>query len=249
MNGRYRIPLGPDESPEQNPMVQKLLKMLDPGAAVVMIGGRDFVVIEARGGRPRKRAPARLTVSSAPLSAGSIAKRLAKAQDTLESARSRIRANLKRQYLGEGWQDRDWLTREVEKRAGHKRIGATVAKILARHHIHADYVKKRNYGWKQTWTAEDYADLDATLGRKVERASKVSEGQLKRHHGYLGWIVSSYAGSWRFGQKKQDPDEPNDPGPNAIQSMLEVKAEVEYLEELLRLATEREAQKGNYASV
>ena len=32
MNGKYRIPLAPDQEPESHPKVALILKMLDPGA-------------------------------------------------------------------------------------------------------------------------------------------------------------------------------------------------------------------------
>ena len=90
-----------------------------------------------------------------------------------------------------------------------------------------------------TTKPEDYADLDIACGRKVDRQSKVSERSMDRHHGYLGWIVSYYAGSWRFGHDKpKEIDTTEEDGsPNCIQSFLNVKLEVEYLTEMVRLAT------------
>jgi hypothetical protein len=256
MNGHYKIPLAIDEAPEANATVQRLLKMLDTDAQVTMKVWNEpwesyhpfhgqtkprYVEIRARGGTPKHRHNGTKISLAPPVpTAEALGKRLAKAQEDLAFALKRLRVELRRQYLSDtdSWQDRAWMERRAQERAKHKRIGQAIGKILARHHVHAFSASSEHF----KPTAEDYADLDIVLGRKVERASKVSEGQLERAHSYLGWIVKTYAGSYRFGLPKRESEETvvHEPRPNAIQSMLEVKAEVEYLEELLSLALDRE---------
>lgn len=250
MNGRYKIALAPDETPEQNVKVKALIKMFDPGAKWTLkiwnepieFGTTAFkrtypryVEIRAHGGKVRKRTTPKVKVGIEPLKSEQIEHRLKEAQSTLASARSRLRSNLKAQYLTESYQNREWMEREVERRVKHKAIGKAIARILARHGLHAWHHASYHA------TSLDYAELDAVLGRKVERASKISDKALERSNGYLGYIVRHETQSWRFGVRKDKAElEERYERPNAIQSFQEVKAEVDYLEELYLLAVERE---------
>jgi choline dehydrogenase-like flavoprotein len=204
------------------------------------------VEIRARGGKAKRHkasTPKQAPPPVPPLE--SLRKRLNEAQKTLQSARHRLPTNLRNQWRPGGYdycRDGEWMIREVESRTKHRAIGRTVAKILSRHGVHAEHAEHSIYRYKP----EDYADLDIACGRKVDRQSKVSERSLDRHHGYLGWIVNYYAGSWRFGRKKaeefaEDRSMIECREKNAIQSFLEVNLEVEYLTEMVRLATRGEA--------
>jgi hypothetical protein len=86
MNGLYRIPLNPEEKPEDNPRVKALLRAIDPGAAVTIAcvegklkNGRmrgdvaeRYCEIRATGGAARKLiADAKTDSTTLPSSAGS----------------------------------------------------------------------------------------------------------------------------------------------------------------------------------
>jgi|WetSurMetagenome_2_1015567.scaffolds.fasta_scaffold74787_2 hypothetical protein len=271
MYGRYRIPLGLDELPEENPRIQALLKSLDPGAAYTLkiweeplaldsgnaravpvgsnrrsrqlsVEATRYVEIWACGGKARRRKPSTTGLADPPVpTLESLCKRLTTAQAALQLAKERLSASLRNQWRPEGWEDGDWQWRKVTERKLHRRIGQTVGRILARHNVHAG---AHVLGW---WP-EDYRDLDEAVGRKVERASKVGRAKQDRADGYLGWIVKTYTGSYRYGHKREAV-EPMEQGSNAIQSYLEVKANVPYLEELVRLVQEREGSKVTPAPV
>lgn len=255
MNGKYRIPLAPDQEPESHPKVALILKMLDQGARYsikvwnepIMLADAEsswrrrewprYCEIRAHGGKAKRSKVAKVPIAPPAIpTVDQLRKRLGAAQDTLRSAHGRLRESLRRQYGGEtvigAWRAREneWLTRRVAESVTHKAIGRAVGLILSRHRVHAATDIKP--------TADDYATLDAVLGRKVERASKVTERQRDQAKGYLGWIVRTYTHSYGFGLEKSKPWTP-EPSDNCIASFLRVKGEVEYLTECLQLATAR----------
>lgn len=259
MNGTYKIPLLPDELPEHNAKVKRLLGMLPPGAQytikvwnepmeAVILGdghresynrnlGSRYVCIRAHGGQTvrRKHHPAKLSVAPPVPTVEQIEKRLIEAQKTLASNRSRLRENLRRQYRDEGWMlnPREWMLEQHKKRVLHKRIGRAVGRLLATKKVHAKHAKSIRFD------KSDYATLDALAGHKVRRESQVTDTML-RGRSYLGWFVGLYAGSWRFGAARTKP-EPRESFPNAIETYIHVAADEAYLAELYLLAIDRQA--------
>jgi hypothetical protein len=252
MNGRYRIGLKEGQEPDDHPMVQKLLRMIDPGAKVTIRVWNEplafhttgeawrsrehprYCEIRATGGKPCKTSAPKVAKPK-PLAVEVVRKRLVDARETLESVRKRFGANIKSQWMEDPAPHREWLEARARERTKHREIGRAVGRILARHRVHAFSTASSRFGY----TAEDYADLDAACGRKVERLSKVSEGQRERANGYLGWVLKQYAGSWyRFGrERKQETLPALDKSPNTVQDFLLAKADVEMLETMVQLVT------------
>ena len=123
----------------------------------------------------------------------------------------------------------------------HRAIGRAVAVILARHGVRAKY--SDHIG---RFLPEDYALLDGVIGRKVDRESKVSHRTLDCHHGYLGWIVSTYGGSCKFNQgtrkereSAQKEWDTREKPEGRISVAMRLRGEVDHLTEMVRLARER----------
>lgn len=253
MKGHYRIPLSANETPETNPRVIALLKAFDTGAKyTIKVWNEPFKTqgaaewqtktfpryceIRAHGGTAKRcKPPARRALVPAAPTVEQLTKRLTESQHILDSARTRLGENLKRQWRDDPYLAgyREHIAAKYNERRKHRRVGRAIARILAIKQVHA-----KSAG-RQTMFASDYRILDAACGRKVERESKLSKGRLDRSDGYLGYIVRTYAGSWRaLGGQKFPKD--LTVYPTAIETFLEVKARTEYLAELVRLARERQ---------
>lgn len=177
----------------------------------------------------------------AAITSDQITRRLTESQRAADNAKDGFVRNLK-------YQSRD-RSREYEPtwkdRNERRRIGRAVAKIVAR----------RKTKDPAHITTQDYAELDAVIGRKVERQSKISDRYLES--GYLHWFVKRYAGSWRFNVKmpkspatseETRPNlgfagckpfyEPRSNQFNAAQAFLGAKADLEYWQEMARLNSE-----------
>ena len=148
MNGTYRIPLNPEEKPEDNPRVKALLRAIDPGAEVkieritgkldlgrfgfaTLPRGADwggcvaehYCEIRATGGAARKHIPHMAkNTPPAPVSAKRIAKELA-ALRILSVRSGLIPSN------SNGWR---WAMADAcKRRAKDKRMGRAIARALA----------------------------------------------------------------------------------------------------------------------
>lgn len=267
MNGRYKVLLKEGEEPEANTVVKRLLRMFDPGAkwtiqvwneplSTMVYGdgwggrkparfGARYCEIKAEGGKARQVKPRAPSAPRAPaLRLEKIERCLLKARKTLDGARRPIQEFLRRQWrdirYGEDNTEtraaqREAMERQIAKSKLQKRLGQCIAKILSRH----------RYGVQAssafTPTPQDYLDLSSCLDRRVESMSKVSKYQLDCRGGYLGWIIFTYAGSWRFGQRRTARASKPAP-PRPIAGFLEAKAEAEYWEELYLLAIDRETK-------
>jgi hypothetical protein len=166
-----------------------------------------------------------------------------KAEATVKSAFSQLPGNLRRNWLEEpGYHSREWMERKAAEKPLHRRIGRAVARILARKHM-----KPGMEPWRwgsHTWTAKDYAALDTAVGRKVERSSKVSDAVKDRNHGYLGYIVKTYAGSWRYAFKKTEGNESERyTAPNMIAEYQRARADLDFWREMEAASGRREQWK------
>lgn len=254
MQGRYRILLSEDQTPEQHPGIARLLKQFPPDTKVTVKvwneplkyrvhtegydaiheKGHRYAEIRAHGGKPKRSRWIALRPASAPSvpTLEQLIKRHAEAGKTLASARERLRENLKEQYR-DGWTgSREWLGSEVVRRGRDRVIGRAVGRLLAIKGVHAKHASHVVMG------RADYKMLDTAIGHNVDRESKVSERNKDRAGGYLGYIVKAHTGSYRFGAEKSEARKMPEHD-NCITSYVKVKTEVEYLAELVRLSQER----------
>ncbi len=179
---------------------------------------------------------------SKPLTAAQCGKQLERARDTFESAKHNLRNEMHR-----NWAELDGHTRHFNwhrsKHPRHKEIGHAIALIMARNRTN-------------NFTKADYELLDTANGGKVRRKSQMPARD------YLVWIARYYAGRgyrwWEYGSYGSEPEstEPVNLGfpgckpwfaPVArelspVENYLHVKADLEYWEEMTRLASNRETQ-------
>jgi hypothetical protein len=245
MNGHYLIPLEPNQAPEDNPRVRKLLSALAPGAeyTVEIQEGqapthrpdwKRFAEIRATGGEERKKPP-KFSVPATPpiLTREQCSKPLAGAERSERIARVRLRANLRRQWLGETtseW-ERSHARDRASEHAMRKTVGSVVGLLIARRH-----------GRRFRPYEVDYRELDSALGIRVKRLSELNSYQ--RDEGYLAFIVREYAGGnlERLRRTAAAVEEPIKFRP--IDDYRVAKADVEYWRELERLAGQREELRG-----
>jgi hypothetical protein len=183
-----------------------------------------------------------------PLTHKQCTKQLTKVQEALNSCRQRLR-----EKLHSNWAELDISYRFNHYRRNYLRreaIGHAIAYLAAL----KTPLSNRDY----------YAVLDHAVGYKVYRKSKLTDNRARRIttpiNGsiYLGWIAQLYGGmrgTWEppvratekpknlgfAGCKPFYPPEPKELSP--VHAYLESKLELEYWQEMVRLAANRETQK------
>ena len=254
MNGRYRIPIPDrwDKPAEEIPAVSRLLKSLDPGAAVDIeihdepatfavghcctVWGREsavenvtimrYVEVLAAGGTPKRHKPVRCPAAPpAKLTAEQIARRLSLARDTLVSSRAYVRRNIKAQlktHVPHSW--RNHYSYDYTKHSRRRVVGRAVAVLCARH---------GGAYWNPN--ADDYAEFERLTGIKQEKLSKLLKHD--REKGYVGFLVSRYADG-NVNRKLYQQTETDEPAPREatpIEQALLNAVEVEYWEAMAAL--------------
>ena len=269
MNGLYRIPLAPGEDPAGNFKVKALLTSLAIGAEysievverLLTIDGRAaqlrptfkyyavdatrYVEIRASGGKEKRRAaPKSKRTAPPPPDLAACQRKYKDACETLASARSRVAGNIRRQWQPEAYGfDAPRYNADLETK--NDALGAAVGRVIAIH-------RSRN---PHHITATDYAILDAAMGCKVPRLSTVTARNLG--NGYLAYLVWNYgktttgycSPNWTHHKYVNTSDlEPGEVRETAIMSCLNVKAEVEYWAEMVRLHESCAARSANFVT-
>lgn len=166
-----------------------------------------------------KRKPSPIKIMPDPPSVEQCAKRARAAENALREYRATIPSRLREATEDQWWY---YQTRDVEKRRKQRRIGRAITIIIARHRNRQPYRLSK----------QDYSELDAACGHRVKR-----ESQLPKRFTYLlEWIVRFEAfGTW----EKYKPETPEIPEPrvSSIQTYMEMRLEMEYWQEMERLAS------------
>lgn len=170
--------------------------------------------------KPYRDRGAPLTVKQARAKATEASRLLTAARDHV---RNRITSGLQEPY-GE----RRDTPREPEHRATQQRIGHGLARIIARG------------GLRGKPTKQDYAELDALIGRPVTKLSKLRKHD--RESSYRVFIMRHYAGAqmstnhWRGTGEKA-------PASKLMADFRAARGDLEFCRDMLTLAEEREQSK------
>ena len=223
-------------------MIDGRAAQLRPTFKYYAVDATRYVEIRASGGKEKHRAaPKSKRTAPPPPDLAACERKYKDACETLASARSRLAGNLRRQWQPEHY-DFDAPRYNADLETKNTKLGAAVGRVIAIHRTREPH----------HITAEDYAILDTALGFKVTRQSKLTARNLA--NGYLAYIVWNYgktttgycSPNWDHHKYINTSDlEPGEVRETAITSCLNVKAEVEYWAEMVRLHESRAARSAN----
>ncbi len=216
MTGTYRI------NPDKSAKVDAIKRLLDRDSIPYTLEQDAFqwIVIKAAGdGKFKKLKPPTPSIATAPLTSVQCKKREAEAVKSVENLYAAIGRKLHKQ-----WKPDSYPCRYDESKNRHQAIGHALAKVIARHKDRTPF----------RYSTTDYKELDAACGHRVKR-----ESQLPSHYTYLTEYICKQEAFGRWDKiKKHVPTDA--PQYSAIKEYGLAKLDLEYWQEMVRLATDRE---------